>query len=380
MLGRAQFALFAPVAAALAALIATDASAVAPVLRPMPPGKAPPPKAIVDAARTHPLPLLKSAASTAAVNRVATSVASRVPGANVKAIGAPMVRSAIALKRVAIPAGFKIPTAVSPSVLSLFATTSTGSGTGSSSSGSGSGSTSTSTTPVCGPTPSLNAITWEPVNSVSVASAQSDGSEADTCCGTGCASQSGCYQGNNNTVIVHTGDTLTISGSGFSQLAAQQVHLNFFLASTPTDVQANIISWNDTLITAQIPQSLHGMQNQMGILYLGPPNCTVQSTPWFFQYVQTITQQYVSFDASQYPLTVQANPGSLLSMCIEFDNTLWGSGPLSSNTSEYVIVAGGPTSYSCTGVLAPSATLVNGWTVAGAPVIMPDHSSLLRLA
>jgi hypothetical protein len=114
----------------------------------------------------------------------------------------------------------------------------------------------------------------------------------------------------------------------------------------------------------------------MGILYLGPPNCTVQSTPWFFQYVQTITQQYVSFDASQYPLTVQANPGSLLSECIEVDNTEWGSGPLASNPTEYVVVAGGPTSYSCTGILAPNATLVNGWTVAGAPVLYQGASQV----
>ncbi len=102
----------------------------------------------------------------------------------------------------------------------------------------------------------------------------------------------------NSLCLLHTGDVLQIMGTGFNKIA-HEVHLGFITANS--DILANVVSWNDNVITAQVPPTLHGMPNQSGVIWLGASNATNQSNDYVFDYKQTSTTMALSFNPVCYP-------------------------------------------------------------------------------
>jgi hypothetical protein len=314
-------------------------------------------------ARVPPAPALPAPVTVAQINALATSVARAVPGANLAAIGAPLHRSGIVLRSKAVPAGFR-PSAQLTAALgtSFFTTTSNGSAT-----------TITTTPPanVCSPGGiNFSSIVFEPITQVTVASSVTGYSG---CCGSGCPTTPLCALGASNNAndvnYLHTGDTVTVRGSGFSSLS-HEAHLDFLLMNPQQDIViagSNIISWTDGQVVFQVPTSLHGMGVQPGMLYLGQPNCTYETTPWFFDYFPTMATQYLSWDVTQYP-PPQSGPTAVAGCGVNFTNTSQGDtfSPAGTNPSGTLLlsVGGGVASSGVCWAGFQGFTLHNGWTVA----------------
>lgn len=102
----------------------------------------------------------------------------------------------------------------------------------------------------------------------------------------------------NSLCLLHSGDVLQIMGTGFNKIA-HEVHLGFITANS--DILANVVTWNDNVITAQVPPTLHGVANQSGFIWLGASGASNQSNDYVFDYKQTSTTMALSFNPGCYP-------------------------------------------------------------------------------
>jgi len=316
-------------------------------------------------------PAVRAAATPAMMNATATGIASKLAGANLANIGKLGVRTPI-LKHKFLPAGLHLPTTLT-AYGTLFTTTTTPASTSSSTSTSGTTTSTPSTPPpvscsTCGAGVSVSQ--FESITAILDTTTSADGTSTPQPC-VNAQSNSG------NCNALHVGDVLTISGSGFSNLA-QQVQL-FFLG-TWTGYQANVITWSDTLVTAQIPSNLHGLGNQTGILSLGGANCACDSTLWTFNWVPVITTQYLPFDLTQYPPNSYLRSGTYTVLAL--DSSTQGAFPGSPDVwqASYSGTGDGESdflfpAFASTNPPMNPITLKNGWTATGVTPFTSSGSS-----